>query len=321
MLREIGLFFILILVAGALWAASVTYGSPLVFQLFLTVLAGAAVYLIYVLVAEYAAIRMIKDPKTRYSLRKAALIISIAVLLVVGIRIWIEDTQALLVSYGIFAAGLAIALQDVFKNFAGGILVVAGGLYRVGDRVEAGGVFGDVMDIGLFFTTVMEIGEWVGGDQPTGRITSVPNGGAISGAIHNYTRDHNFIWDEISVPVKYTSDWRRASARFLEIVRNETAETVGRADSEIERIGERYYLPKKDVEPAVFLSFNDNWITFEIRYVAEVRTRRKVRDRLSRLILEEIERAGDIEIGSSTVEVAGRHDLRINASDAVPPAE
>jgi small-conductance mechanosensitive channel len=318
MLREIGLFFILILAAGALWAASVTYGIAPLFQLSLTVLAVAAVYLLYVLVAEYAAIRAIKDPKTRYSLRKAALILSIAVLLIIGIRIWIEDTQALLVSYGILAAGLAIALQDLFRNFAGGIVIVLSGVYRVGDRIEADGVFGDVMDIGLLYTTLMEMGGWIGGDQPTGRITSIPNGHTLGGTIHNYTRDHNFIWDEITVPVRYTTDWRKASGLIFDLVRRETAETMNRAEAEIERIGERYYLPRKDVEPVVLLSITDNYIGLTIRYVAEVRSRRAVRDRLSRLILEEIERSGDIDVGSATMEITGTHRVTLVGKDGRP---
>lgn len=91
----------------------------------------------------------------------------------VVVRIWVEYTQTLLVSYGLIAAGITIALQDFFKNFVGGIMIFTTGTYRVGDRVEINSKFGDVIDIGIFYTTLLELKEWVEAEQPTGRISMV----------------------------------------------------------------------------------------------------------------------------------------------------
>ncbi len=316
MLRELAIFLLFITLSAIFWFASTVYNVPALSQLFLTTLTLALVYLIFRLVNDRVANRAIKDARTRYTFRKAVSILSLLILAVVFIRIWVEDAQVLLLSYGILAAGLAIALQDVFKNFVGGILITTTGLYRVGDRIEAEGVFGDVMDIGVMTTTLMEIQGWVSADQPTGRIAVIPNGFALSRTVHNYTMDHNFVWDEISLPITYDSDWKEAVALFEEIVRREVGELTEQADREIEAIGEKYYLPKKVTEPGIFLTLTDNWVTFEIRYVAAVRERRVLHDRLSRLLLEAVEASDAIRIAGETLSITGTHEVRLLDRDA-----
>jgi small-conductance mechanosensitive channel len=313
MLRELATFVLLIALAAIFWFASTVYESPYLPRLFLTALALAVVYVIFGLVAERVANRALKDARTRYTFRKAVSIISVLVLAAVIIRIWVADPQVLLISYGLLAAGMAIALQDVFKNFVGGILITTTGLFRVGDRIQTEGVCGDVMDIGIMSTTILEIQGWVSADQPTGRISIIPNEFALSGVVHNYTRDHNFVWDEISVPITYDSDWKEAAALFLSIVRREVGEMTEQADREIESIGEKYYLPKKVTEPGIFLTLTDNWVTFDIRYVAAVRERRLLHDRLSRLILEEVEASDRIHIASATQTITGTHEVKIHS--------
>jgi len=311
MLRELAIFLLFITLSAIFWFASTVYDVPALSQLFLTTLALALVYLIFRLVIDRVANRAIKDAKTRYTFRKAVSILSLLALFAVFIRIWVGDAQVLLLSYGLLAAGLAIALQDVFKNFVGGILITTTGLYRVGDRIEAEGVCGDVMDIGVMSTTLLEIQGWVSADQPTGRIAVIPNGFALSRTVHNYTMDHNFVWDEISVPITYDSDWKEAAALFLSIVGREVWELTEQAEREIEAIGEKYYLPKKITEPGIFLTLTDNWVTFDIRYVAAVRERRVLHDRLSRLLLEGVDASDRIRIASETSIVTGKHEVKI----------
>ena len=98
-------------------------------------------------------------------------------------------------------------------------MIFVNGIYRVGDRIEINQKFGDVIDIGLLYTTLMETREWVAGDQATGRLSIVSNGSVLAGAVQNYTRDFSFIWDEISVPITYDSNWNEANAKILDIVK------------------------------------------------------------------------------------------------------
>lgn len=244
-----------------------------------------------------------KQSKMRYSFKKTISIIYILVFFFTLVAIWIEQTETILISYGLIGAGIAVALQDVFKNFVGGIIIFTTGAYKVGDRIEITSKIGDVMDIGLFYTTIMEIGEWIDGNQATGRITTIPNGTILTSNINNYTKDHNFIWDEITIPITYNSDWKKAIQSILQIVRKETDDMAINAEREIEKLGEKYYLPKKPVDPHVFITLHSELIELRTRYVTDAKERRIIRDTIGKMILEEFEQIDSINITSGPTDI------------------
>ncbi len=296
---------VLVVVSVLLWFVNCNYPSYYAEKTFYTALASAVIYCVFEVVFAEVIRKRVKESKTRYSLRKVVSILSLATFLVAFVSVWIGETQNILITFGLVGAGVAIAVQDVFKNFVGGIMLFVNGVYHVGDRVEVNGKFGDVIDVGLFYTTLMETREWVSGDQATGRLSVVPNGVVLSGVVQNYTRDFEFIWDEISVPITYDSDWNAANAMILDIVRRETKEIVDNAEKNMAQIEEKYYVTKRSLQPAIFLTLTDNWITFDIRYVAEVRQRRVLHDKLSRLILAEIAKMEKVKIASATLDITG----------------
>jgi small-conductance mechanosensitive channel len=303
MFRRFFTFLALAVLAGLAWYVNRKLENAQLEKVFYSFLAVAASYLLFKLVLEGVISRRIKDSRTRYSFRKTAQILFIVVSFIVVLRIWVPNPQALLVAYGLVAAGVAIALQDVFKNFAGVLAILLSGIYRVGDRIEINSRLGDVIDIGLFYTTLIELREWVDGDQTTGRITSLPNGQVLSYPVHNYTKDHNFLWDEIALPVTHDSNWKKAMEVVQSVVEEQTSESTHRAEQEISNLGEKYFLSKRNIEPSVFVTPTDNWIMLRIRYVVDVRERRLVRNELSKLMLERIQQAPDITIASETLTV------------------
>jgi len=301
--------------AAALGALHHLHPNPLLQKAFLTAVTVGLIHILFKHLFEDLLIGRITASKTRYSFRKTVSIIYLVVLAAVVLNIWIETTQSLLVSYGIIAAGLAVALQDIFKNFFGGVVIFVTGIYRVGDRVEMDSRMGDVIDIDVLYTTLMEMGEWMSGDQATGRLTMIPNGYVLSGLVNNYTKDHPFLWDEISIPITYDSDWREAVTMILSVVRRETDDVGREAETSILSLEEKYYLPRKVTEPAVFVTMTDNWINFNIRYVTVVRERRMTKDRLSRRILEEIEGSENIKLASTTIDIVGFPEIRLRDHD------
>jgi small-conductance mechanosensitive channel len=303
MKKKIVIFGILALVSAALGAAGYLTGDGVVDGFFWTSVLLTATYFIFSILLDIVVRKHVTDPKIRYTATKFLSIISLVVILVLGLRIWVADTSSLIVSYGIIGAALAFALQDVFKNFVGSILIIASGHYRIGDRISIDDKYGDVMDIGLFSTTLMEIRGWVSGDQPSGRLLLVPNGLVLNHSFYNYTGDHSFVWDEIAIPLTYGSNWKKAREIILAIIRTETDAVTVQAEAEIERIGEKYYLPKKVVEPSVYISVTDNWILLAARYVTDARTRRLLSSRLNELILTALEQQKDITIASETMAV------------------
>ena len=269
---------------------------------FLTSVSITFLYLVLKFLIEELLVGKLKDYKTRYTVKKTTSILFLLLVTVFVIGIWIENTQAILVAYGLIAAGIAISLQDFFKGFTGGILILANNLYRVGDRIEVGGTYGDVMDIGILYTTLMETRGWVKGDQASGRIISMPNSLVLSNSVMNYTKDHSFLWEEITIPVTFDSNWESIIEPILLSVREYTSGLTRQASKEIAKIGEKYYLPKRDVEPAVYVTFDESFIKISVRYVTEAKKRRFHADNLYRLILKEASAHKDVKIAQTQIE-------------------
>lgn len=311
MLRNYLIPIILFSGAAIFWFLGDIFQDQIYFKIVLSLLLLGFIFTGYKITTEIIAKKVIKDRKTQFTINKGILIISGIIFLVLIIQIWIENTESLVISYGIIAAGLAIALQDLFRNFVGGIIIALTSVYKIGDRVEVDGAFGDIMDIGIMNTTMMEIKGWIEAEQPTGRLLLFPNAMVISGKIYNYTKDHNFIWDEIRIPLAYDGDWKAAINNFLDIVKTETQEMTVQAEMEIERLGEKYYLPKKVTDPAVYLKLTDNWVELSIRYVADAKTRRILSDTINRKILDDITASKTYSIASETMEIQGRQKIEI----------
>ena len=294
-----------------LWLTNYLYPLEYLENGFYTFLALSVIYLVFKIILQERLSKKIQDKKTKYSISKLISVLYIGVFFAVLISIWSKDATQITVASGLAGAGIAIALQDLFKNAAGGVILFLTGLYKVGDRIEINGKSGDVMDIGIMYTTLLEIKDWVSGDQATGRLVSIPNGSILSNTVNNYTKDHDFIWDEIQLPISYSSDWQFAYDKILELVTNETKEIVEHANKDISKLEEKYYLDKRTAEPAIYLSATDNWISFTIRYPTMVRGRRFLRHKITKLILDELAK-NKIKISSSTVDIVGFPNLKID---------
>jgi len=294
---------LLTLLTGTLWFIQFKFPNSSLTKVFYTFLALLIIYLVIKIIIELIIAKRITEPKTRYSMKRIASMLSVLIFIAAGIAIWVENLQALLVSYGILAAGAAVALQDVFKNFAGSLVIFLTGTYHIGDRIEVNSKIGDVIDIGIFYTTLLETNEWVNGDQATGRLSIIPNNLVLSGIVNNYTRDHPYIWDEISIPITYDSDWREALKIIEMVINTETKEITTKSEASVSMLSDKYYLPQKATEPTVFAKLTDNWITMNIRYITEVRQRRILRDRLNRKLLSELEKVDNIKIASESIDI------------------
>jgi small-conductance mechanosensitive channel len=107
---------------------------------------------------------------------------------------------------GVADAGVAVALQDVVASIAGAFSIGFSKLHAVGDRVQIADTRGDVIDIGLLRTTLIETGNWVSKDLYNGRIVRIPNSSVLKGPVFNYSQGFQFIWEEIKVLFTATSD-------------------------------------------------------------------------------------------------------------------
>jgi len=311
MLARLMAFVVLLVAAGLLWLANAEYPNEYLQKGFYTLIVFSIIFFVFKLIFEETVSKKIKEPKARYSFRKTISLIYMVVVLVAIITIWVPNPEALLVAYGLVAAGITIAMQDFFKNIGGGLILLFTKIYRVGDRIEINSNYGDVIDIDIMYTTLLEIRQWVDGDQATGRLLIVPNNNILAGTVKNYTKDNDFIWDEIWVPITYGSDWKKASTILTDIARKETGAIAQKARKEISKIQEKYYLSAREVDPKVFMVLTDNWISLSLRYVTDVRERRPTHAKLQKLILDKFGKSKNIKIASTTVDIVDFPEIRL----------
>jgi small-conductance mechanosensitive channel len=150
-----------------------------------------------------------------------------------------------------------------------------------------GGIRGDVIDIGVLRTTIMESGEWVKGDNYNGRIVRVSNSFVFKEPVFNYSADFPFLWDEITVPVKHGSDPQATKEIMLRIMRDVVGDYISYAQKNWEDMVEKYRIEAASVEPSVTLSVNENWLEFTMRYVVDYKLRRSTKDKIFTCLLDE----------------------------------
>ena len=268
-----------------------------------------------------------KAERYRFWTRQAIQVFS-ALFLVVGIvSIWFDDPTRLATALGLITAGLAFALQRVVTAVAGYIVILRGKTFTVGDRIVMGGVRGDVIALTFTQTTIMEMGQppavqnadpamWVGARQYTGRIVTVTNAKIFDEPVFNYSRDFPYLWEELALPVSYTADRHKAEQVLLDVARRHSLQTAELSQQVLQEMGRRYFMEKVSTEPRVFWRITDNWVELTVRFITREHGARDVKDKMSRDILEGLDKAG-IGIASATFEIVGLPPLKVDTPSLV----
>lgn len=260
------------------------------------------VFVAAVRLGEWTAQRALSDEHWRYTVRKIIRYSAAGMCLVAIVGIWAQRLQGLLLILGATGAGLAIALAPVIVSMAGWALIISSNLYKVGDRIQLGGVIGDVIDVGIIKTSLLEIGNWVQADQLSGRVVAIANAMVFRDPVYNYTQGAPYIWDEFTVPITYGSHWERAQRTMLDAVADYAAETTGPAQVALRQLPGMSLLESPDTIPQVYLSLTEHWAACTLRYVVHARSRRMVKHRLQSQVLKALVQQG-IEIASPALTV------------------
>ncbi|MDD2319898.1 MAG: mechanosensitive ion channel [Geobacteraceae bacterium] len=269
-----------------------------------TVIIGIIIINILVRISRRTLLPRIEGIDTRYRFRKLIGFMGMLVGFILITVVFSDRLGNLTVAFGVAGAGIAFALQEVIASIAGWAAISVGGFYSVGDRVQVGGIVGDVIDIGILRTTVMEIGQWVKADLYNGRIVRIANSFVFKEPVFNYSADFHFLWDEITVPVKYGSDYHRAREILLAIAQEQVGDYIPHAQKDWEQMVKKFMIEKATVEPLVTMVANDNWIEFTVRYVIDFKKRRSTKDALFTKILDAFNATdGAVSLASATFQL------------------
>lgn len=224
----------------------------------------------------------------RYKVRKFVVYCGyLAILLFLAI-LFEDRLGRLSFALGVAGAGVAVALQDVLASIAGAFSIGFSKLYTVGDRVQIGDTRGDVIDIGLLRTTLMETGNWVSKDLYNGRIARIPNSTILKVSVFNYSQGFRFIWDEIKVVLTGTSNPQLARAMLLSVAKEAIGEYLLEAQSSWQAMSENYQSVNPPLEPTVALVVNSGSLEFTVSYVVDYTKRIVKQDQLFTKIAQEV---------------------------------
>ncbi|MGB6692200.1 MAG: mechanosensitive ion channel domain-containing protein [Terracidiphilus sp.] len=187
---------------------------------------------------------------------------------------------------GLVTAGLTIALQDVILSFFGWFVLVGKNGIHVGDWVEIDGVGGEVTDIGLMRTTLLETGGMADKGYPTGRRISFLNSFAIHGQYFNFSTSGQWMWDEIVVSIPASDRSFGVVERIQEAVMSATVENARIAEEDWKRGAHGETRNLFSATPSVNLRPSADLVEVRIRYVTRASERFEMRNRLYQLAIE-----------------------------------
>lgn len=274
---------------------------------------GVSIIWLIIKAVQKKLVLKIKDNDNRYRTKKFSNFVGYLLTIVLLTVVFSDKLGGLTVALGVAGAGIAFALQEVIASVAGWMAIMFGGFYKTGDRVQVGGIKGDVMDIGVLRTTIMETGQWVDGDLYNGRIVLIANSFVFKEPVFNYSGDFPFLWDEIKIPVQYGSDYDLAR-EILESVGKEVAgDLTTQSQEKWKSLQEKYRLEEAQTEPMVSLICNDNWVEFTLRYVVSYKKRRAIKTELFTKILKKVDASqGKVKFASATFQLVEAPDFNIN---------
>jgi small-conductance mechanosensitive channel len=183
---------------------------------------------------------------------------------------------------GIVGAGLTVALKDFIVAFIGWFVLMGRNGMRLGDWVEINGVSGEVVELNMFHTVLLETGNWTDAGHPTGRRVTFTNSFAIGGHYFNFSTSGQWLWDELSIMVPYDRDPHVIAAAIEKEVTAATATDVSQAEQEWRRASRAQRGVNFSLQPAIAVrpSAGGTGVEVAVRYVTRASERLTLRAKL-----------------------------------------
>jgi small-conductance mechanosensitive channel len=202
---------------------------------------------------------------------------------------------------GLAGAGLTVALKDFVMGFVGWFLLMGRNGVRVGDWVEINGVMGEVVEISLLRTVLLETGNWTDTGHPTGRKVAFVNSYAIEGHFFNFSTTGQWLWDEVEIMVPASQNPYPVIDAIQKMVAKETEASVKAAEQEWQKAAPRYRAQPVSAAPEISLRPTTSGIEVHVRYITRAGERHTMRTRLYQALVDLLHsRPGDQAAAAAT---------------------
>jgi small-conductance mechanosensitive channel len=188
---------------------------------------------------------------------------------------------------GLAGAGLTVALKDFIVGFLGWFVLMGKNGIRLGDWVEINGVTGEVVELGMFHTVLLETGNWTDSGHPTGRRVTFTNSFAIEGHYFNFSTSGQWLWDELQVVLPAGRDPYPIVDAIQKKVLEATAETAKQAEKEWEGVSRsKETAHTLTAAPAINVKPVVGGIEIAVRYITRANERYQMRAKLNQAAVD-----------------------------------
>jgi small-conductance mechanosensitive channel len=272
------------------WGQQVELQQKIVIHLILQSLAFIAMICIVVILVgwglQMALEKIVHDPRQKQTLKTVLNLGTQLVGLLLILLVIFGVPRQMPTILGLVTAGLTVVFQDFILAFCGWFVLMGPNGVRVRDWVEIDGVGGEVVQLGLFRTWLLETGNWTAHGHPTGRRVSFLNGYAIRGKYFNFSTVGQWMWDEIKVTVPPGTSIHPLLKSIYEVTVKITEADAKRAEAEWKRVTHEEGLPQFSAMPSVNLRPAGPGVDIVIRYITRAGVRVETRNRLFAMIVE-----------------------------------
>ncbi len=268
------------------------------FSLLIRIASIGGMFLAFVILERFVRmliLRRFKQPNQRYLFSKIFPGIVYTTLGMWVIGLLFASFPGAITSLGIVGAGLAVALQDIVKDFVGWFVIVQRRPFTLGHRIAIGPYTGDVIDIAVLRTTLLEVSHPGGATaagpldalERTGKTLLVPNSLILTQPVLNYHATSDYLKAEMQVTITYESDWKKAEQLLTRLVEEVTAPYTEEALKQHKRRMWIYHEAKEPTAATVYMEAGASGIIFTLRFLLPIGARRFVTTTITRRVLEE----------------------------------
>lgn len=181
---------------------------------------------------------------------------------------------------GLAGAGLTVALKDFIVGFIGWFVLMGKNGIRLGDWVEINGVTGEVVELGMFHTVLLETGNWTDSGHPTGRRVTFTNSFAIEGHYFNFSTSGQWLWDELQLVLPAGKDPYPIVEAIQKKVVDATSENASLAEREWKSAARSREMSSLSAAPAINIKPVVGGVEIAVRYITRANERYQLRAKL-----------------------------------------
>jgi small-conductance mechanosensitive channel len=252
--------------------------EPLASKALSTLVLVATIVVVHRLL-RYAIGRGVTRPETRVKYWNYSRSIWLLLALALVVAVWLEELKTTALVLAGVVAGVLISGKEVFLGVAGRVALAVADHYKIGDRIRINGVCGDVINIGLLYTWLLEVDYDHAENQATGRVVLVPHLWLTQYPVTNSTLGHDYVWDELRLAVPLSVDGQAAVTLLTETASAFLRREVADAARNVARLGQLFAAREPPVTPITYAhlameSSGHQYLVLTVRYVVKVRSRR-----------------------------------------------